>query len=84
LRRKTLVTDASGADSPQFKTLVDATAENFSLRQVSADKAYLSANNMKAVKAHYATPYIPFKANSRVNGRKNQSPVWTRYGRTLV
>ncbi|MCA1558168.1 MAG: transposase [Acidobacteria bacterium] len=70
------VTDASAGDSPQFKTLVDATAENFAMCQVSADKAYLSSYNMKAVKDHYATPYIPFKANSRITGRKNQSPLW--------
>jgi transposase len=70
------ITDRYAADSPQFKMLVDATAENFSLRQVSADKAYLSTANFKAVKDHYATPYIPFKANSRVTGRKQQSPLW--------
>ncbi len=35
------ITDCYKGDSPQFKPLVDATAENFTLRQVSADKAYL-------------------------------------------
>ncbi len=69
------ITDRFAGDSPQFKPLVDATAENFALRQVSADKAYLSTGNMKAVKDHYATPYIPFKANSRTNERRH-STLW--------
>ena len=58
------VTDAHAGDSPQFKPLVDATAQNFAMRQVSADGAYLSGDNLKAVVDNHAMPYIPFKANS--------------------
>lgn len=43
------VTDAHAGDSPQFKPLVEATARNFAMRQVSADRAYLSSNNLKTV-----------------------------------
>jgi hypothetical protein len=71
------ITDSHRADSPMFKPLVDATAENFSLRQVSADKAYLSTANFQAVKDHYATPYIAFKSNSRGDA-KNYTPLWKK------
>jgi transposase/predicted nucleic acid-binding Zn finger protein len=58
------VTDAHANDSRFFKPLVEATAQNFTMRQVSADKAYLSGPNLKAVVDNHAMPYIPFKANS--------------------
>jgi transposase len=52
------------ADCPQFKPLVDKTAEGFTVGEVSADKAYLSAENIEAVFAHGGMPYIAFKDNS--------------------
>jgi hypothetical protein len=58
------ITDRYSADSPQFKQLVDATAKNFVMQEVSADKAYLSAANLQSVVDHAAMPYIPFKSNS--------------------
>ena len=51
-------------DSPFFKGLVDTTAQNFVMQEVSADKAYLSADNLQTVVGHHAMPYIPFKVNS--------------------
>lgn len=41
------VTDAHANDSRFFEPLVEATAQNFAMRQVSADKAYLSGKNLK-------------------------------------
>jgi len=58
------ITDRYAADCPQFKQLVDATAKNFVMQEVSADKAYLSAANLQTVVDHAAMPYIPFKTNS--------------------
>jgi transposase len=58
------VTDAHASDSNYFKPLVEATAQNFAMRQVSADKAYLSGPNLQTVVDNAAMPYIPFKANS--------------------
>ncbi|MET0464793.1 MAG: transposase [Chitinophagaceae bacterium] len=58
------VTDATASDCRLFKPLVETTAQGFVMRQVSADKAYLSDNNLKLVAEHHAMPYIPFKANS--------------------
>jgi len=51
-------------DGPFLPVLVDATAKNFQLREVSADKAYSSVRNLKAVVAHGAEPYIRFKSNA--------------------
>lgn len=52
--------DAS--DTKFLPALVDATAENFKLREVSADKGYGSLKNYKAIQYHGATPYIAFKS----------------------
>jgi transposase len=70
------VTDNHAGDSPQFIPLVDATAQNFVMDEVSADKAYLSNDNLKAVVSHAATPYIPFKINSTITKDKKQSALY--------
>ncbi len=59
------VTDSNAGDSPQFPKLVKDTAQNFTMRQVSADKAYSSGVNMKAAVDAQAMPYIAFKSNSK-------------------
>lgn len=59
------ITDAHAGDSPQFPALVEKTAQNFTMRQVSADKAYMSSNNMKVVVENHAMPYIAFRANTK-------------------
>jgi transposase len=57
------MTDYRGADSPQFKPLVETTSENFALRNVTADKAYSSKKNHQIVADAGGTPYIPFKSD---------------------
>jgi transposase len=52
-------------DSPFFKALVAQTAENFTVKEVPADKAYLSHDNLALVAQLGATAYIPFKSNSQ-------------------
>jgi transposase len=51
-------------DSPQFKPLVEKTAEGFTVKEVAADKAYLSHDNLAQVDALGGTAFIPFKSNS--------------------
>lgn len=51
-------------DSPMLKPLVERTAEHFTIREVPADKAYLSHDNLATVDRLGAMPYIPFKCNS--------------------
>ncbi|MEM6428160.1 MAG: transposase [Deinococcota bacterium] len=59
-------------DSNYFKPLVDATAQNFELKEVSADLAYSSHDNLYAVTQYGAMPYIPFKKNTTGKG----APLW--------
>lgn len=55
-------------DCPQFKPLVEKTAENFQVKEVPADKAYLSHDNLELVEGLGGTAYVPFKVN-RVQGK---------------
>lgn len=71
------ITDRFAGDSPQFKPLVETTAQNFVMQEVSADKAYLSAANFQTVIDHHAMPYIPFKSDSDA-ARRSKNPVWRR------
>jgi transposase len=71
------ISDRFAGDSPYFKPLVDATAKNFVMQEVSADKAYLSAANLQTVIDHAAMPYIPFKSNSAPAKRSNNT-LWRR------
>jgi Transposase DDE domain/SWIM zinc finger len=59
--------EPSAGDSPLLPALVDATAKNFTLREVSADKGYSSGENHDAIAKHNATPFIAFK-NSTTGG----------------
>jgi transposase len=52
-------------DSPMFKPLVETTVANgFTIKDVPADKAYLSRDNLELVAGLGGTAYIPFKVNS--------------------
>ncbi|MDP8975402.1 MAG: transposase [Actinomycetota bacterium] len=65
---------ASG-DAPYLPGLAATTAANFQLREVSADKGYLTKNNAAAIERLGATPYIPFKSNSV---EPVESTAWAR------
>jgi transposase len=56
------IRDKDASDTKLLPDLVDATAKNFTLNEVSADKGYGSVKNYKAVQYHGATPYIAFKS----------------------
>lgn len=71
------ITDRFAGDSPQFKPLVEGTGKNFTMAAISADKAYLSVNNLQTVLDHNAMPYIPFKSNSDP-AKKSPNPTWRR------
>ena len=74
------ITDRHSGDCPQFKGLVETTGQNFTMAEVSADKAYLSTDNLQTVVDHNAMPYIPFKSNSvaeRTQNRPNAA-LWRR------
>jgi hypothetical protein len=50
------IRDRHAADTKSLPYLVDMTAENFTVREVSADKAYASARNYDNIDRHGATP----------------------------
>jgi len=62
-------------DSVMFPYLVKATAQNFNMVEVSADKGYTSKRNMELVDGFGATPYIPFKKNTVM---RNDGDVWSK------
>jgi transposase len=60
-----VVDGPNAGDSPQFKELLETTVANgFTVKEVPADKAYLSFDNLELAARHGAVPYIPFKVNS--------------------
>ncbi len=58
------VTDQHANDCPFFPGLVKATAKNFRIDEASADKGYLSGENIDTVFELGGMPYIEFKDNS--------------------
>jgi hypothetical protein len=52
------------ADCPQFKGLIETTVQNFKLDYVTADKGYLSRENLEYADELGSVAYIPFKSNS--------------------
>ena len=73
------VTSTESADSPYFVPFVGITARNFTVQEVSADKAYLSRANLHAVDDIGAVAYIPFKSNSvAYNPKRSHDKLWER------
>ncbi len=68
------VTDGYVHDTVMFESLVNNTARNFSMREVSADKGYSNERNLQLVSKHGAIPYIIFKKNARVS--KDRMLIW--------
>ena len=70
------------ADVRFLPGFVRTTAQNFDVREVSGDKAYLSRENLHAVDDVGGVPYIPFRSGSRArpsrtDGRK-PDPLWEK------
>jgi transposase len=61
------IEDRHTADITQLPGLVKTTAENFTIKDVPADKAYLSHENLELVHKNGGTAFIPFKCNSKEN-----------------
>lgn len=56
------VTDKNDCDSPELPALLAKTAENFTIREVSADKQYCSVQNIEAIDSYGAEPFIEFRS----------------------
>ncbi len=63
-------------ESPKFKQLVNETAENFNIGEVTGDKAYSSRNNLKAVEDVGGIPFIAFKENA--TARSGGAMIWNK------
>lgn len=64
------------SDYPFFKPLVNRAKDaGFNLKEVSADKAYLGAENLRAALLAGARPFIPFKENSNPD---RGGTIWKR------
>jgi transposase len=58
------IADQHASDVKQLPALVDKTAENFSISEVSADKAYGGNLATDAITKHGGTPFIAFRGNA--------------------
>jgi transposase len=74
------VSDGYSHDYHHFKPLVDHTAkQGFNLKEISADKGYIGADNLMTTLRHGAIPYIPFKSNAVAHSDwEAKSQLWTR------
>lgn len=74
------ITENNGEDSadcPQFIPLMNKTKGlGFNIKEASADKAYLSRDNLALIDEMGGVPYIPFKSNS--TGRPKGNHIWRR------
>src|SRR3989338_8725557 len=68
------ITKTYSHDSKEFCGLVEKTAENFSIKEVSADKAYSSRDNIEAVAKLGGIAFITFRSN--VTGKQRGSKLW--------
>ena len=73
------VSDSDANDSPFLLPQLRTTAENFTVRELSADKAYLSKGNFNGADALNVDLFVPFKINSRAqHPKRKRSKAWER------
>jgi transposase len=70
-----VVTPSNANDAPFLPELAKTTAKSFDVREISADKGYVSKANTAAIEDLGATPYIPFKSNAV---RPAEGSAWSR------
>jgi transposase len=63
-------------DSKFLPELVMQTAQNFTVKEVSGDKAYSSRANLELINEIGAVPYIPFRKGT--TGRAKNAPTWKK------
>ncbi len=71
------VTDRDRHDITQFKPLLEKTAQNFAMAEVSADKAYSSREMIAHIDQMGIAPFIPFRSNSK-SKPSMKNPAWDR------
>lgn len=77
-----IITPTLSHDAQHLPEMVNTTAKNFEVREVMADKGYLSGANLRFVSEVGATPLIPFKSNSKArynegrNRGSEEATIW--------
>jgi len=66
-----------GNDSRFFGRLVAATKRNFRMEEISADRGYISGENMRHAVLAGATPFIAFRSDFRLDA-DYKSTIWKR------
>ena len=69
------LTKAHGADITQFIPLVEKVSKDFTVKEISADRIYISEKNLEIAISHGAMPYIPFKSN---NISRGHGAIWKK------
>lgn len=70
-----IITTKRANESPYFGRLVATAARNFKMTEVTGDKGYLAAENMRQALIQGVMPYFPFKSNSYLHARE-KSTFW--------
>jgi len=70
------ITEGHSSDSKELKSLIEQTAKNFNMVEVSADKAYCGKKNFQFIEETGAVPFIPFKKN--VTGKRGGCAIWKK------
>ena len=70
------ITKGTFGDSPQFGDLIKETSKVYEIREVSADKAYSSRENLETVQNAGGIAFIPFKSNT--TGKQRGSEIWRK------
>lgn len=71
-----VITPENVHDTKQFKPLLNRLTKNFDVKEISADKAYSSRDNLSAVAAINANAYIPFRKDA--TGRAAGCALWNK------
>lgn len=77
------ITGGYCGDGPQFKDLILETNRIYNIKEVSADKAYSSRENLKVVSEVRGIPYIPFRKLT-TGKRRGKYLLWGRLYRYYI
>ncbi len=70
------ITESYVADTTMLPDLLAGSAKYFDMKEVSADKGYLSNQNLMTIEAFGATPFVPFKVDSTGTGTSAWEKLW--------
>lgn len=70
------ITTEFNGDSPELPELVNKTAENFDMKEISCDMAYSSRDNLNLIDEKGAIPFIPFKKHT--TPKPKGSLIWKK------